>query len=114
MLKVVCYPNVNENEMLKAMRNAKGIIATRYHAMIFSLVFRKPVFVISYSQKIDKVIEDINFSENSCVRLKELYTISEEQVVSKLLSDNSTLDMEELIKESNIPFQMLRDCLEKK
>lgn len=44
---------------LQIIANAKKVIATRFHAMILAMVFRKPCLVLSYSQKTTNVIQTI-------------------------------------------------------
>ncbi|HJC99921.1 MAG TPA: polysaccharide pyruvyl transferase family protein [Candidatus Dwaynia gallinarum] len=56
---VQIYNHQNIEDSLKIIANADKIIATRYHAMILAWIFKKPVFVISYSEKIENVIKDI-------------------------------------------------------
>lgn len=51
----------NMDDVLQIIAEAKGIIATRFHAMILGWVYRKPVFPIVYSDKMVNVIQDTLF-----------------------------------------------------
>lgn len=46
---------------LEAYRRADRVIATRFHAMILALCFEKPVFSLSYSDKVKNVMNDLHF-----------------------------------------------------
>lgn len=68
-VKIKVHTDIEES--LKYIANAKSIIATRYHAMILGWIFNKPLFVLSYSDKITNVINDIAPIQNY-VKLEEL------------------------------------------
>lgn len=64
--KVHLYSYENIDYSLKLIRESEAIIATRYHAMILGWLYQKPMFVVSYSNKINNVILDI-FPEQSSI-----------------------------------------------
>lgn len=53
------YSHHKIEDSLRIISNAKQVVATRYHAMILSWLFGKPTFVLSYSDKINRVVQDI-------------------------------------------------------
>lgn len=54
----VFYRN-NLPEVLNAFAGASYVIATRFHSMILALKFQKPLFCISYNEKVKQVIQDM-------------------------------------------------------
>ncbi|GIO19649.1 hypothetical protein J18TS1_27490 [Oceanobacillus oncorhynchi subsp. incaldanensis] len=55
------YYNGDINNFLEIISSAKYVIATRFHAMILGWVYNKPVFPICYSEKMNNVLNDVNF-----------------------------------------------------
>lgn len=55
---VTVYNHKNIDNSLKIISNAERIIASRFHAMILGWVYEIPTMVISYSKKIENVIND--------------------------------------------------------
>lgn len=56
---VQIFNHTSINKSLKVISKAKKIITSRYHAMILAWLFNKPTFVMSYSKKIDNVVQDL-------------------------------------------------------
>lgn len=64
----------NHTDLSKSLHLISGahqVIATRYHAMILSWIFRKPTFVLTYSKKMERVIQDI-YPDQSYRSIKQL------------------------------------------
>lgn len=53
------FYNGNISEALELFRTADRVVATRFHAMILAMKFGKPVFSISYNQKVKHVLQDV-------------------------------------------------------
>lgn len=71
--------------------NCRGIIASRYHAMILGFLFNKKVLPICYSKKMNNVLKDIGYSGLIADVREDLYP--------KLsLNDIKTFDNKELDK----------------
>jgi colanic acid/amylovoran biosynthesis protein len=69
--RVTIFNHTNINESLNKIKGASKIIATRYHSMILGWLFKKPTFVISYSQKINNVINDL-FPEQPVIDINQI------------------------------------------
>lgn len=50
----------NVDEFLDLYSKMEYMICARFHAMILSSVFKQKMYIMSYSKKIDNVIEDLN------------------------------------------------------
>lgn len=61
LVKVIEYENLNQ--IFEEFCNAEAILATRYHAMILSWLYKKPVHVLSYSKKVVNFINTWNKSQ---------------------------------------------------
>lgn len=61
---VMIYNHTSVEASLELFAKAKKVVATRFHSMILSWIFDKPVFVISYSDKTDNVINSIAPRQN--------------------------------------------------
>jgi colanic acid/amylovoran biosynthesis protein len=55
------YSHTNIDESLALLASAKGIIATRFHAMILAFILNTPVFPIIYHPKMQTVINDSGY-----------------------------------------------------
>ena len=54
------YPEITLSEAVGLFKYAESVIATRYHAVILSMLFGKKVYPIVYSDKTVHVLEDID------------------------------------------------------
>ena len=52
----------NTTEIIQLFRNAEFVVATRFHAMVLAMKFKKPLFVISYELKMNNVLSDTGYS----------------------------------------------------
>lgn len=106
-LRIHVHRDVEES--LQIIANSKYIVATRFHAMILAWLMRKEVFVISYSEKTDHVIQDL-FPEQSYVKVEELsdktemrYSRISKEILNNIVSDasNQFTNLNYYIKEIN-------------
>ena len=75
------YYRGNGEEILHAFARSERVIATRFHAMILALCYEKPVFALSYSEKITNVLHDLDF-EGFC-RIPELKNMDAEEILNR-------------------------------
>lgn len=60
-------------KFLEKYSNVEYMICTRFHAMVLSVVFEQKCKVMSYSKKIDRVVEDLQlFDTKNIIQLKEM------------------------------------------
>ncbi|KRM91126.1 polysaccharide pyruvyl transferase family protein [Liquorilactobacillus cacaonum] len=100
--------NNSIEESLGLIKNAKSVIATRYHAMILGWLFRKKMFVVAYSNKTLDVIKYI-FPGQKYISIDDLYK-------NNISVEYNTIDESQLNKtiiESNKQFFYLEKSLEK-
>lgn len=64
------YSHHNIEQSLEIISHAKQIIAARYHSMILAWLFHKPTFVMSYSNKINQVTNDV-FPSQPMIDIKQ-------------------------------------------
>ena len=57
LVKVVKYTNLYK--FLKKYSQMEKFICTRFHSVVLSMLFRQELLILSYSQKIDKLCDDI-------------------------------------------------------
>ena len=62
-IQIITY-NDNIEKFLKIYRKMEYMICQRFHSLILSCICSQKIFVISYSQKIDNVIDELNLCEN--------------------------------------------------
>lgn len=70
-IKAYQYPDITLSEAVGLFKYAESVIATRYHAVILSMLFGKEVYPIVYSDKTVHVLEDID-SEIKYIRTNQL------------------------------------------
>lgn len=59
--EVLSYSHLKMTKTLKLLAECKGVVATRFHAMIFGFLFEKPVFPVCYNQKMENVLHDLEY-----------------------------------------------------
>lgn len=67
--------------ILRTFARAERIIATRFHAMILAMCYKKPLFALCYSEKMTHVLEDLEFS--GFCRIPELPEHSPEELLNR-------------------------------
>lgn len=72
------YPDITFEKMMGLFAEADSVIASRYHAMIISMLYQRPTYTIAYSKKTVNVLKDIDVSI-PFVSTDELQTISPKQ-----------------------------------
>jgi len=90
-LHVVKYAG-DIDEFLKQYNSMEYMICARFHAMILSSISRQKIYVMSYSKKIDRVIEDLDL-DFSVLHINDL-----EENYDLLLDDFKVVDNEKIQK----------------
>ena len=88
-IKVVEYKN-NLDEFINEYKSVEYMICARFHAMIMSIVCGQKLYVMSYSKKINRIVEDlklkiklVNFNElkmNDKINLDEFKSIDKTEL----------------------------------
>lgn len=65
------YYNGNMEEFLEKYKSMEYMICCRFHAKILSAAYRQKMFILSYSKKIDNVIQDLQLA-NKYLRIEDL------------------------------------------
>ncbi|MGX7026238.1 polysaccharide pyruvyl transferase family protein [Weissella paramesenteroides] len=87
-IQIIEHTNILKS--LKIISNAKKVFATRYHSMILGWVFKKPTFVVSYSEKTNNVIDSFypqqKYVDMSKIKLNETinYTLMDDETLNFL------------------------------
>ncbi len=95
---------------LQLIAQANAVIATRFHAMILSLLYEKPTFAIIYSNKMLTVIEDNALTIPHC-HIKQCYG---ENVIKKMRTacSQDAISVEYQINDAENQFRILDSELE--
>lgn len=76
-------------------KNIEYMIVTRFHSMILSAICNQKIYCLSYSKKINNVVEDLNFEIN----IKNIDEIEEEEFINLQLFRKVNEEKIEKIKE---------------
>lgn len=95
----------NLEEALAVLNSAKGIVATRFHALILAWVLGRNVYPICYSSKMTNVIEDVHFPGGFC-DMQHVGEVDAAAVLDLLLSDD-VFDISEYKAEAARHFEKL-------
>ena len=98
MVKVVSYDG-NMDKFMEIYSSMEYNICLKFHAMILSYVFKQKFYVISYSKKIDNVIEELKLcnKENYC----SLGDIKEDMIIKEDMFCEVNIENLNKIKEAS-------------
>lgn len=92
--------------VISLFRSAHFVFATRFHAMVLAMRFRKPLFTLAYEAKIDKVLKDTN--NNAFTTFSELEKYSPE-LINKM--GNIIAPIDDYLKEAEKQYDQLDSFL---
>lgn len=95
----------NLNEALQVLNSAKGITATRFHALILGWVLNRNVYPICYSTKMTNVIDDVRFP-GYYANIQSIDELDVSIALEQLMSD-TTFDIESYKTAANNHFTEL-------
>lgn len=108
-IDILNYCGENYKDIIKELARSEYVIATRFHAIILSLVAGQKVFPIIYSNKSKNMLSDIGFS-GEYLDLSELDRFKMEQIYYNL-KEEIKIDISEIIKDSEQHFQKIDKIL---
>ena len=89
------------DEFLKVYNKMEYMICARFHAMILSSIAKQKLYIMSYSKKINRVIEDLELNlpilhfneinENSTLNLEDFKSIEDDKIL-KIVNDAKAQD----------------------
>lgn len=103
------YKGFNLDEILDIIKNCNGIIATRFHAMILGLLYKKPVLPIIYDIKMENVLTDMNFNDYY-ISIKDIENI-DMNLVNESLKTVSSINIDKICELSQEQFYSLDKVL---
>lgn len=110
-ISVKHYTGNNVEEMLNTIKKSKGIIATRFHAMILGLLYEKPVLPIIYDIKMKNVLDDLDF-KGSYVDINNIDRLDID-LVNETMKKNSDIDIDKVRNLAKNQFYFLDKKLNK-
>ncbi len=103
------YNHNNIQVSLELIASAKGVIATRFHAMILGLLWEKPIIPILYSEKMRNILTDIKY-DGPHYDLQDAHSIDPKTCVD-FLTKGCTFSAKPMIKNSDKQFTALDSFL---
>lgn len=100
------YREEGINKSLEKLKGCKGIIASRYHAMILGFLFGKEVLPVAYSKKMNNVLEDLKY--NGTI-LSVSDSLSANTEVKNLFGRLDSEILEKTVENTQRHFRMLDD-----
>lgn len=113
LLCSVCYEEIGMEETLNIFAYSRGILATRFHALVLGIAFQKQVYPIAYSSKMEQLLREIGIQDNSY----ETYEINDfvnrdvEYVMNHFI-DTKAMDVQTIKKEAKRHFHLFEQMLE--
>lgn len=71
-VSVVNYDGSNAEEVLQAVADSDVVIGTRFHSIIFGLLYGKKVIPVCYSTKHEKLLRDLGIGEEEILSVRDL------------------------------------------
>lgn len=107
-IKIINYDG-NIAEILTYIKNADYLIGARFHSIVMSLVYGIPCLPISYSNKTDNLLKDINF-EGLKVKINDFARLTVEEIDRNRVN-KYVVNVEKQVKNSEKHFTYLNKLL---
>ena len=86
----ICHYDGDIETVLQLYKTASGVISTRLHTLILGLLSDLPVFPIVYDEKVEGILQTIDFT-GCCANIRDMAKTSAESIVSALENYRYTL-----------------------
>jgi colanic acid/amylovoran biosynthesis protein len=106
-------PDFELKEYLRNLVECEFIVCTRFHAMIIALKNHKRSFVISYSKKINSVLEDVNYKFDY-INYENIDSLNVDSLVNRIVSSETEFNFcldKKILENSQLQFQAIDDLV---
>ncbi len=103
-----CFYDGDIKKALQRIANAESVVGTRFHAVVLAMKLGKPFFAVSYDQKINNMLQDMNC--NSYYNATETETLTPQFVFDNL----TKIDITGYEERSQLHFSQLEKYLKEK
>jgi len=107
-VNIVIYNGYNMQDFLSHFSRNTYLVCSRFHSMILGLINQQNIFPITYSNKMNNVLDDINFT-GQYTTISELDSLKIENVYNTTL--NNQFDVFPFLASSDYQFRILDNYL---
>lgn len=107
-VNIVNYNGENIEKFLSHFSNDNYLVCSRFHSMILGLINQQNIYPVTYSKKMNNVLEDIHFT-GEYTSISELSSLNVENVYNKIL-DNE-FDVSHFLASNDNQFRILDNYL---
>jgi len=107
-VNIVNYNGENMEDFLFHFSSDNYLVCSRFHSMILGLINQQNIYPVTYSKKMNNVLEDIHFS-GEYISISELCSLNVENVYNKIL-DNK-FDVSHFLTSNDNQFRILDNYL---
>ena len=111
LMHVVNYPDRDIHTILGLFKNADAVFASRYHAGIIGMLFKRKTYFLAYSDKTINVLHDID-PHIKFIDVNAKVTITAEKFIADYGYSISDIKLKELIESANRQFMILDEVLD--
>lgn len=111
LMHIVNYPDRDIHTILGLFKNADAVFASRYHAGIIGMLFKRKTYFLAYSDKTINVLHDID-PHIKFIDVNAKVTITAEKFIADYGYSISDIKLKELIESANRQFMILDEVLD--